>query len=268
MAQGVAWMARELGVPATDHRAPQLLGRPSSLRSSGSAAASSTSRGTSGGPRWRRAEWTASTGTSSTRSATSAVMAGNGTIGLELAEDLDEFDAVVIPWGGGGLTTGIASALAALRPDARVVVVRAGDRRARCRSGRERPRTRAGRVHAVVHRRRRIGRPAPGHVGTRRAARRRGVRDPARGGSCGRARAGRARADRRRGCGRAGSRGRARGQRRQPAASSASSAAGTSTPPASPRSSTAAFPTSRSAPVRAPREPLSGGSDTRPRART
>jgi threonine dehydratase len=50
-----------------------------------------------------------------------AVMAGNGTIGLELAEDAPEFDAVVIPWGGGGLTTGIASALDALRPEVRVV---------------------------------------------------------------------------------------------------------------------------------------------------
>jgi threonine dehydratase len=49
------------------------------------------------------------------------VMAGNGTIGLELAEDAPEFDTVVIPWGGGGLTTGIASALHALRPDVTVV---------------------------------------------------------------------------------------------------------------------------------------------------
>jgi threonine dehydratase len=50
-----------------------------------------------------------------------AVMAGNGTIGLEIAEDAPEFDTVVIPWGGGGLTTGIASALKALRPQVRVV---------------------------------------------------------------------------------------------------------------------------------------------------
>jgi threonine dehydratase len=50
-----------------------------------------------------------------------AVMAGNGTIGLELCEDLDEFDAVVVPWGGGGLATGIASAVKALRPGVRVV---------------------------------------------------------------------------------------------------------------------------------------------------
>ena len=50
-----------------------------------------------------------------------AVMAGNGTIGLELAEDAPPFDTVVIPWGGGGLATGIASAVKALRRDVRVV---------------------------------------------------------------------------------------------------------------------------------------------------
>jgi threonine dehydratase len=50
-----------------------------------------------------------------------AVMAGNGTIGLELVEDLPDLDAVVVPWGGGGLTTGIASAVKALRPGVRVI---------------------------------------------------------------------------------------------------------------------------------------------------
>ena len=50
-----------------------------------------------------------------------AVLAGNGTIGLELVEDLPAFDAVVVPWGGGGLTTGIASAVKALRPGTRVI---------------------------------------------------------------------------------------------------------------------------------------------------
>jgi threonine dehydratase len=50
-----------------------------------------------------------------------AVMAGNGTIGLELCEDLKSFDTVVVPWGGGGLTTGIASAVKALRPGTRIV---------------------------------------------------------------------------------------------------------------------------------------------------
>lgn len=47
-------------------------------------------------------------------------MAGNGTIALEIVEDLAEFDAVVIPWGGGGLTCGIASALRALNVKCRI----------------------------------------------------------------------------------------------------------------------------------------------------
>jgi threonine dehydratase len=50
-----------------------------------------------------------------------AVMAGNGTIGLEILEDLPDPDAVVIPYGGGGLTTGIASAIKALRPATRII---------------------------------------------------------------------------------------------------------------------------------------------------
>ncbi len=49
------------------------------------------------------------------------VMAGNGTIGLELVEDVAELDTVVVPWGGGGLTVGIASAVKALLPGVRVV---------------------------------------------------------------------------------------------------------------------------------------------------
>jgi threonine dehydratase len=48
------------------------------------------------------------------------VVAGNGTIGLEIVEDLPDVDAVVVPYGGGGLSCGIASALRALRPSARV----------------------------------------------------------------------------------------------------------------------------------------------------
>jgi threonine dehydratase len=51
------------------------------------------------------------------------VMAGNGTIGLELLEQLDDFDAVVVPYGGGGLLTGIASAVKALRPEVRFYAV-------------------------------------------------------------------------------------------------------------------------------------------------
>jgi threonine dehydratase len=47
------------------------------------------------------------------------VMAGNGTIGLELLEQSPDFDTVVVPYGGGGLLTGIASAVKASRPDVR-----------------------------------------------------------------------------------------------------------------------------------------------------
>jgi threonine dehydratase len=48
------------------------------------------------------------------------VIAGNGTIGLEILEDLPDVDAVVVPYGGGGLSCGIASALRALAPGVRV----------------------------------------------------------------------------------------------------------------------------------------------------
>jgi len=52
-----------------------------------------------------------------------AVMAGNGTIGLELLEDLPDLDAVVVPYGGGGLITGIASAIKPHRAETRIVSV-------------------------------------------------------------------------------------------------------------------------------------------------
>jgi threonine dehydratase len=48
------------------------------------------------------------------------VMAGNGTIALELLEDLAELDAVVVPWGGGGLSCGIASVLRQKAPHVKV----------------------------------------------------------------------------------------------------------------------------------------------------
>jgi threonine dehydratase len=49
-----------------------------------------------------------------------AVIAGNGSIGLEILEDLSEVDSVVVPFGGGGLSCGIASAIRAVKPDASV----------------------------------------------------------------------------------------------------------------------------------------------------
>jgi threonine dehydratase len=48
------------------------------------------------------------------------VMAGNGTIALELLEDLPDLDAVVAPWGGGGLSCGIAGVLRELAPRVKI----------------------------------------------------------------------------------------------------------------------------------------------------
>ena len=125
MAQGVAWMARELGVPATivvpDNASMTKLAAVERL---GGRIVRVT---------WEK--WWAAVDADDERDLGEGVhgfyvhpvqdppvMAGNGTIGLELSEDLDDFDAVVIPWGGGGLTTGIASALRAVRPDVKVYV--------------------------------------------------------------------------------------------------------------------------------------------------
>lgn len=52
-----------------------------------------------------------------------AVLAGNGTIGLEIVEDLPDVDVVLTPYGGGGLTAGVASAVKALKRDTRVFAV-------------------------------------------------------------------------------------------------------------------------------------------------
>jgi threonine dehydratase len=120
MAQGVAWAAREAGVPArviVPENAPRA--KLDRIEALGGEIVPVT-----------HAEWwqaMVDRGRDGVEGffvhpvADEAVMAGNGTIGLELAEDAPDFDTVVIPWGGGGLTTGIASALAALRPDVRVV---------------------------------------------------------------------------------------------------------------------------------------------------
>ena len=49
-----------------------------------------------------------------------AVIAGNGTIGLEILDDLPDVDAILVPYGGGGLSTGIAAAARALKPGVKV----------------------------------------------------------------------------------------------------------------------------------------------------
>ena len=121
MAQGVAWMARELGVPATavvpDH-APET--KTAAIERLGGRVV-----------RVPWGEWWAAMEAGRAEGIDGLfvhpvrdepVMAGNGTIGLELVEQLEGIDAVLIPWGGGGLTTGIASALAARSPDTRVFV--------------------------------------------------------------------------------------------------------------------------------------------------
>ena len=48
------------------------------------------------------------------------VMAGNGTIALEIMEDLPDVDAVIVPWGGGGLACGIAAGMRELKPNCKV----------------------------------------------------------------------------------------------------------------------------------------------------
>ena len=119
MAQGVAWTARELGVPATiavPEHAPQaklaaierLGGRVLKLPYDDWWNAIVTSR--VDGVEGLFVHPVQDPG----------VMAGNGTIGLEVLDDLPAPDAVVIPYGGGGLTVGIASAVKALRPDTKI----------------------------------------------------------------------------------------------------------------------------------------------------
>ena len=105
MAQGVAWVAREEGVPAAiivpDH-APQTK-LDAIERLGGSVIKVPFERW------WRALEEGAYPGVEGLfvdPVLDDAVMAGNGTIGLELVEDLDEIDTVLVPWGGGGLTTG------------------------------------------------------------------------------------------------------------------------------------------------------------------
>ena len=55
------------------------------------------------------------------------IIAGQGTVGLEIAEDWDAFDSVLIPIGGGGLCSGCAAALRRLRPDVRILGVEPTD---------------------------------------------------------------------------------------------------------------------------------------------
>lgn len=121
MAQGVAWMARELGVAVTivvpDNAS---LAKLAAVERMGGRIVRVT---------WD--EWWAAMEAGHADGVEGhfvhpvrddPVIAGNGTIGLELGEQLEAIDAVLIPWGGGGLTTGIASALRAVSPGTKVYV--------------------------------------------------------------------------------------------------------------------------------------------------
>ena len=63
-----------------------------------------------------------------------AIIAGQGTIGLEIADEAPSAQIVLVPVGGGGLLAGVATALAAVRPDVRVVGVQAEGASSMCRS--------------------------------------------------------------------------------------------------------------------------------------
>jgi threonine dehydratase len=119
MAQGVAWSARALGVPCSvvmPDSAPRT--KVDAVRRLGAAIVqvpydewwqTLVDRGRAG-----------MSGTFIHPVADARVIAGNGTIGLEIAEDLPDADAVLVPFGGGGLVSGIASAIRSLVPRAKV----------------------------------------------------------------------------------------------------------------------------------------------------
>lgn len=116
MAQGVAWNAARLGIPCTvvvpDH-APDAKLEPLQRLGAGIVKVPF--------PEWWEVivthEHEGQSGVFVHPVSDPAVMAGNGTIGLELVEQLPDLDAVVVPYGGGGLSSGIASALRHLRPE-------------------------------------------------------------------------------------------------------------------------------------------------------
>ncbi len=119
MAQGVAWHARRLGIPChviVPEHAPQA--KLNAIRRLDGAVIPVPFA------RWWETllsrEFPGLDGVFIHPVSDPAVMAGNGTIGLEILRDLPDVDAVVIPYGGGGLSAGIASAIRAIKPDTRV----------------------------------------------------------------------------------------------------------------------------------------------------
>lgn len=119
MAQGVAWCARKLSIPCTviaPASAPQT--KIEAIERLGGKVILVTFE-----EWWRAFEQRSYPGVDGTfihAFDDPHVMAGNGTIALEILEDLPDLDAIVIPWGGGGLTCGIASVLRELRPACKI----------------------------------------------------------------------------------------------------------------------------------------------------
>lgn len=119
MAQGVAWRARELNIPCT-------VVAPETAPATKLAAIERLGGRVIQVPFerwWQTFQERAYPGVDATfihAFDDPHVMAGNGTIGLEILEDLPDVDAIVIPWGGGGLTCGIAAALRAQKPACRL----------------------------------------------------------------------------------------------------------------------------------------------------
>jgi threonine dehydratase len=119
MAQGVAWRARELGIPCTvvaPDTAPDIK-LQAIERLGGKVIKVPFERW------WQTFQERAYPDVDATfihAFDDPHVMAGNGTIGLEILEDLPDVESVVIPWGGGGLTCGIAAALRAKKHPCRI----------------------------------------------------------------------------------------------------------------------------------------------------
>ncbi len=121
--QAVAWAARELGMHATifmPEDAPMAKVEPT-LTYGGEAVLEGAGFDEALALALQRVEETGATFVHAFED--EHVIAGQGTIGLELAEQIEELGTVLIPVGGGGLASGIAIALRALRPDVRLVGV-------------------------------------------------------------------------------------------------------------------------------------------------
>lgn len=119
MAQGVAWCARSLGIACTviaPETAPET--KITAIERLGGRVIK-----VSFAEWWRAFEQRSFPGVEGTFIHSfddPDVMAGNGTIATEILEDLPDVDAIVIPWGGGGLTCGIALVMRELRPRCKI----------------------------------------------------------------------------------------------------------------------------------------------------